>query len=130
MRKETTRKYLYFLNSLKAKIDNKEVNSMNKICRLYRVSNSWVNFLLKNGIIYKIAGFYHWNEKIPVSIKILDKYRDFKNEQYKKNTALKSNNQTKIVFDKKEIKKSVDKFKPIKTEQKLGVIRKFLRWLW
>jgi hypothetical protein len=128
--KETTRKYLYFLNSLKSKIDNKEVESMEEMGRIYKVSNCWASFLNKNGVIYKRNGLYYWNDKIPVSIKLVNKYRNYKYIENQKRVALKVKNQTKIVFDKKEIKKSVDKFTPIKTEQKVGIIRKFLRWLW
>ena len=140
--KNTTKKYLNFLNCLKEKIDNKEITEMRRTTKLYGVSYKWVYFLRKNKIIEKKYGLYYWNEKIPVSIKIINQYRAFvkkqkndynsTNKQLKVNFSdnFKSEKQKTIVFNKKEIKKSVDKFTPIKTEQKVGVIRKFLRWLW
>jgi len=140
--KNTTKKYLYFLNSLKEKMDNKEITEMKAIPSLYRVSYNWCYFLIKNKIIERKDGLYYWNEKIPVSIKIINQYRRLinkKNEDYHLiNKQLKVNfsdnfqskKQKTIVFDKKEIKENLDKFSPIKREQKIGIIRKFFRWLW
>ena len=132
---KTTQKYLNFLHSLKEKLNNENHSNLKLISFEYNVSTAWVSFLLSNNIVYKETHFYCWNEKIPVSGKLIQKYREYKYKDYKECKNLKLNNQTAIVFDKKEIKKSVDKFKPVKfthvkTEQKIGVIRKFLRWLW
>ena len=127
-RKNVTKKYLEFLNFLKNEINNKQINSLSEIMTEKKVSRNWGTFLRQNNIIFKSeSGFYYWNEKIPVSIKIVNK---FKHQKQILNKKLIQKNQTTIVFNEKEIKKSVDKFKPIKTEQKVGVIRKFLKWLW
>ena len=127
-RKNVTKKYLEFLNFLKNEINNKQINSLSEIMTEKKVSRNWGTFLRQNNIIFKSeSGFYYWNEKIPVSIKIVNK---FKHQKQILNKKLIQKNQTTIVFHEKEIKKSVDKFTPIKTEQKVGVIRKFLRWLW
>lgn len=128
--KNTTKKYLYFLNSLKERMDNKEITETQTLPSLYNISYNWLHFLIKNKIIEKKEGFYHWNEKIPVSIKIINQYRKSINKIYYKSKEKSVSKQTTIVFDKKKIKENLDKFSHIKTEQKVGVIRKFLKWLW
>jgi hypothetical protein len=144
--KETTQKYLNFLHSLKYKLDNENHYHIRNILDEHKVSTNWLSFLLKNNVIYKetsiYPNFYCWNKKIPVSVKLIQKFREFKYkqyEEYKKSKNFKLNNQTKIVFDKKEIKKTtlpnvektkIEKFTHVKTQKEIGVIRKFLRWLW
>jgi hypothetical protein len=130
--KEATKKYLEFLFYLKEKIENENVNSLQKELRTYGVTTRFSGFLLNKNIVIKRNGFYYWNEKIPVSINLVHQFRkDVRKDFIEK--------QTSISFDKKETKKptlpkvnkkKIEKFKPVKTQQKIGVIRKFLRWLW
>ena len=39
------------------------------------IANDWCQFLTKHKIIYKENGFLKWNERIPVSIKLVELYR-------------------------------------------------------
>ena len=195
-------KYLSFLHSLKNDLDYNNVVNLNDTIGHYKVNRTWCSFLTENNIIYKDGVFYKWNNKIPVSIKIVNKFRETRNKIYFKSKGKSVSKQTKISFSNETVKKTVSKkpvneskiiqnswlsveevkikyntsestvrriikdlknndksklkfenfkngtkkifidsnylnkhFKSIQiiseaTEQKVGVIRKFLRWLW
>jgi hypothetical protein len=120
-----TKKYLRMLKELQEELNNTNITSLTYHIRSKNVSLKWSTFLIKNKICYRDeSNFYRWNNKIPTSIKIVNKFRSFQKD------CKAIDRQSEIIFDEKEIKKAVDKFSPIKKEQKVGVIRNFFRWLW
>jgi hypothetical protein len=133
---KTKVKYLTFLEDLKYQLDNNNNTGLRIFLLKHKVTNSWSAFLNKNGIVYKNSfGYYEWNDKIPPSIKIVNKFMEYSTEY---------NSTYNIEMKQKHINKNrIDSKKVIKVEPKLirenhkntntqeiGLIRKFLKWIY
>ena len=82
--------------------------------------------LLQNNVMIQSNGVYHWNEKIPVSAKLINKFRADYNELIKQ---IKQNKQ--IQTNEKRLKsKNKVEFIDVIEKNEIGIIRKFLKWLW
>jgi hypothetical protein len=139
--KETEIKYINFLHKLKEDIETLNISSLSECTRNKKVSNIWVTFLKSKKIIYKDEfGYYQWNQKVPVSIKLVKSFREFmaiknanciKRRKYKE---LKLEPKKTIEIDFKKVIKAEPKIvrEIIKnTEAKqVGLIRKFLKWIY
>jgi hypothetical protein len=141
VRQNSVSRYYNLLNEVKEKIDKNNVKSLYDLLRKHKVSNDWNTFLKLYNIVYKNKnGFFEWNQSIPVSIKLVEKYRAYKSELNKKYSV--NNNQPKLQFDMPQTplppkpktrttKVRVQEPINIPTQQnEYGVIRKFLKWLW
>ena len=96
-----------------------------------------MTFLKENNIVFKQNVYYKWNEKIPVSHKLIERFRE-----YSKSINLMNRKQQSNLFDMKtlarpkqsNIRKTREqkiKFQlNEKPKSELGIIRKFLKWLW
>lgn len=153
---ETTKQWMVYLYDLKHQIDNSNVKNLAIIARKHQIDTKLGQFLKKSKVIYKNnSGYYSWNEKIPVSIRLINAYRK---EQYKKNTRknsikkhLNPNNQIQqelnLLIESQKTKKipvsKVNTKKVIKVppkmiredfkntdKQELGLIRRFLKWIY
>ena len=192
-RKETTKNWITLLNDLKQSLENKNYKYLTSIIRNNNASSYWGTFLKDNRIIYKNEqGYYKWNEKVPISIKLINAYRQYsstmnkkdkkitvdlfnnenivkekniewvtikdaikltgKSESTLRNSARKlkksesnyikleklSTGHEKILFNKEYLNNNFFKKQVPKVEVKyynekkndLGLIRKFLKWLW
>ena len=192
-RKETTKNWITLLNDLKQSLENKNYKFLTSIIRNNNASSYWGTFLKDNRIIYKNEqGYYKWNEKVPISIKLINAYRQYsstmnkkdkkitidlfnnenivkekniewvtikdaikltgKSESTLRNLARKlkklesnyikleklSTGHEKILFNKEYLNNNFFKKQVPKVEVKyynekkndLGLIRKFLKWLW
>lgn len=91
-RKGVTEKYLKFLNVLKNELNNNSIKEPHYMMVKYNVSTHWISFLQKNNIIYKDENYnYKWNDKIPISTKIVDEFRNnVKEKQIKYKEKLKT----------------------------------------
>jgi transposase len=75
--KKTTLKYLRFLEGLQCELDNTNTKTLNQLLFKYNVTTRWGTFLKQNKIIYKNSiGYYKWSDKIPASIKLINKFRN------------------------------------------------------
>jgi hypothetical protein len=149
VRQNSISKYYNLLNEVKEKIDKNSIKSLHDLLRKYNVSNDWNTFLKLYNIVYKNKnGFFEWNQSIPVSIKLVEKYRAYKSELNKKYSV--NNNQPKLQFDMNyieipaEIKakaraESKTRTTKVKVQQPIniptqqneyGLIRKFLKLIW
>ena len=129
-RPTSTVKYEKYLPIIKMEIDSQDLKSINAIFKGYGISNSWVTFLKKSNVIYKDSNdFYRWSEKIPVSKKLIEAFRNYKfetNQEYRlKIKPIETNLFTEI---KKDPVKRNRKQKP--EPQKLGLIRRFIKWIY
>jgi len=101
-RKKTTIIYLNFLKDLQNELTLYSHRKITKFAVKHCVSKSWTTFLIKNNIVYKDKyGDYKWNEKIPVSVKIVNQFRKQTSER---NAIIRLENnkttiQQKINFD-------------------------------
>jgi len=128
-KKETTKNWIILLNDLKDSLDNKNYKQLTSIIRDNNASSYWGTFLKENKIIYKNEfGYYKWNQKIPISIKIINGYRQYTSTINKKDKKIAID-----LFSNENIKQEAKKVEAKFYEEKkndLGVIRKFLKWLW
>jgi hypothetical protein len=131
--KDTSKKWLKFISHLKKELDTNNVNKLHPYTRKHNVSNSWVAFLKTNKIIYiDDYGYYQWNTKIPVSSKIIDAFRVYQaktNTKYIQRSNIQENKikrRLKLNTTKVSAKILVEN-----TESKqIGLIRKFLKWIY
>ena len=129
VKKTSTERYKKLLPELKEEFDNKNISSVFSLMRNKKISNTWGTFLKKNNIIYKNElGYWKWNDKIPVSSKLIQSFRDLKKEQNLIYRSIKEKKQPTL-FDKPKTRKVKIEFKD-KPKEQIGLIRKFLRWIY
>jgi hypothetical protein len=123
-------KYEKYLPIIKMEIDTQNLKCVNTLFKGYGISNSWITFLKKTNVIYKDSNdFYRWSEKIPVSKKLIEAFRNYKfkcNQEYRlKTDPIKLNLFTEIKKDpiKRIRKKKVE-------SEKTGLIRRFIKWIY
>jgi hypothetical protein len=151
-RKKVTIDYLNFLKDLQNELILYNHRNVTKFAEKHFVTKSWTTFLINKNIIYKDKyGDYRWNEKIPASIKIVSQFRK---ETSERNALRKlENNKTTVqqelnllIESQKTKKKLVTKVNPKKVikvppkmiredfkntdKQELGLIRRFLKWIY
>jgi hypothetical protein len=136
--KATTLKWFNALNEIKNELNNNNHATFQEFLSKHNISALWRTFLLSNNILYKENGFYKWNEKIPVSYKLIEKFRNFVHKE----NYIKYNKETPNLFNMPQsplpkppkIRKTrttkVDVQVKDKPKSELGVIRKFFKWLW
>jgi hypothetical protein len=90
-RKGITEKYLKFLNVLKSELNNNSIKEPHYMMVKHNVSTHWLSFLQKNNIIYRDENYnYKWNDKIPISTKVVEAFRNnVKEKQIKYKEKLK-----------------------------------------
>jgi hypothetical protein len=149
--KKTAINWIKNLEEVKDEITKNNNKYLTNLLREKKMSHIWHPFLKENNIIYLDGGFLKWNEKIPITYKLIEKFR--KHLYYYNNVKhppKKRQIQAKLNFDmpqtplppkpKTRTKSYQDKMKekvnnakqvnkPTK-QNKLGIIRRFLKWLW
>jgi hypothetical protein len=129
-KQSSTVKYEKYLPIIKMEINSGDLKSLNILFTKYKMSNTWITFLKRSNVIYKDSNdFYRWNEKIPVSKNLIESCRNYifkYNQQYRlKRKPIEANLFTEI---KKDPIKRNRKQKP--EPQKLGLIRRFIKWIY
>ena len=143
---ETTKQWMIYLQDVKYQLDNFKIEVITDFAKKHQIDTKLGQFLKQSNVIYKDDfGYYKWNEKIPVSIKIINAYRK---EQTKRNVGKKFRRIQNInkpaqqeldllIEATKQKKKPSIKIntKNLKTyrphqEKQVGLIRKFLRWIY
>jgi hypothetical protein len=134
--KVTNKNWVEFLNYAKENLNGFNKITLTKICSEYRVPNQWQTFLIKNNIVYKnYIGYWEWDNKIPVSNALIVKFRTYSSETNKQINLVAKNRKekqlepisAKPVILKGEIVK--EKYTKTKTKE-IGLIRKFLKWIY
>jgi len=129
-KQSSTVKYEKYLPIIKMEIDSQDLKSINTLFKGYGISNSWITFLKKTNVIYKDSNdFYRWSEKIPVSKKLIEAFRNYKfkcNQEYRlKTDPIELNLFTEIKKD------PIKRIKKQKVEsEKTGLIRRFIKWIY
>ena len=139
----TLKKWLNFLNEAKTILDGGSTVRISQLTYKHKITNSWQTFLTRNGIIEKNElDNWVWNQKIPVSSAMVNQFRKY---QYDINTYSKTEKTSKpaqqeldlLIEATKPKKKPAIKInaKNLKTyspyqEKQVGLIRKFLRWIY
>jgi len=74
--------WLESLNLIYKYLSENDITSLNVICPKISVGTRIMTFLkLKNIVCKNEFGFYKWNDKIPISIKIVDSYRKYQSKK-------------------------------------------------
>jgi hypothetical protein len=125
---KTTLKYLRFLEDLQLELDSGNYKNLVQFTEKYGVTNSWPPFLKRNGIIYQNAqGYYKWNNKIPASIKVINEFRKYNNKACNYTNGIAKVNPKKVI--KVAPKLIREDFKNT-NKQEIGLIRRFLKWIY
>lgn len=129
-KQSSTVKYEKYLPIIKMEINSQDLKSINALFKGYGMSNSWITFLKRTNVVYKDSNdFYRWSEKIPVSKKLIEAFRNYKfkcNQEYRlKRKPIEANLFTEIKKDpiKRIIKQKVE-------SEKMGLIRRFIKWIY
>jgi hypothetical protein len=132
-----TSEWILNLQEIKEILENNNLTKITTLIRSKLKANEWHGFLINNKIIVKENGFYRWNEKIPLSFKIVEKYRKLQHEKNKTKKLIANKKytmpQTPLPKPPKVTKTRTPKIEfQVNNEPKneLGVIRRFLKWLW
>ena len=136
--KATTLKWFNALNEIKNELNNNNHVTFQEFLSKHNISALWRTFLLNNNILYKENGFYKWNEKIPVSYKLIEKFRNFVHKEnyikYNKETPNLFNMPSSAKPPQPKIRKTrtpkVEVQVKDKPKSELGLIRSFFKWLW
>ena len=130
---ETTKKWIKVLSNLKKELDSTKRDTIRDLLMAQNVTHFWQTFLREhNVILVGEDGYWKWNEKIPVSVKLIEKFRERQKYQNMKNsksekTIKKFNNIKQPIKTIKETKVIIDRVNEV---EKIGLIRKFWRWLY
>ena len=130
---QTSNKWVSFLNELKNELENNSISALTSHIRKHKVSNSWATFLKTNNSVYMNAsGHFKWNNQIVISRNLIDAFREYQaevNEKYYADEYIKTTkvDPSKVIKVKpKMVRKN---FKNTETKQ-IGLIRKFLKWIY
>ena len=125
-RSQTTNKYFIFLTNLKKELNKNNKVSFSEFTIHHNVSNVWVTYLKNNNVIIKDKNKnYKWNRSIAIDDNLIQSFREY---------IRKLNYGTEKQKPKKQSKPKLDMTKsklyaPYQ-EKKVGLIRKFLKWIY
>lgn len=106
------------------------ITNPSEIAKKNKVSKVLINELINNRVVRKIDGFYIWNDKIPISNKLVNTMMRCVSDNLKKyNNPEKQKKEVKKVDVKKISKQNTLILGEVK-DLKIGLIRKFLRWIY
>ena len=101
--KETVLRWIDGLNKIKQELNDNNCTVISELIK-DNSNSQWHGFLIHNNIIYKNEfGFYKWNDKIPITYKLIEKFRDFV-KSIDSHTNLKVKQQPTL-FDKTKTRK-------------------------
>jgi hypothetical protein len=130
--------WLETFNLIYQYLNENDIRNLNVMNTKLSIGTRVSTFLKQNNILYKNEfGFYKWNDKIPVSVKIIDAYRKY---QFKKNSIYrdsqenvnqrnKSKQRIKVQFSDTPLEVVTENHRNTNT-QEIGLIRKFLKWIY
>tara|TARA_R110000868_G_C10602168_1_gene740598 strand:+ start:217 stop:636 length:420 start_codon:yes stop_codon:yes gene_type:complete len=132
---DTTKHWVASLNEIKNEMIKNEVQSINQIIYSKGISRGWSTFLLNENIIKRVDGIFYWNENIEVNQNLISNYRKYQRSCNKKSrNKIKEKKYISTLFDEpKTNKKPFEKVKEprqVIQRNEVGVIRKFVKWLW
>ena len=147
IRKNTVKKYFNALQALKVQFENGTLNSIRDFEKEFKISNRTYRTLIKLNIIIKIESgmefYYKWNDKIPVTMLLAQKVLSTNNEVnsiYRKGNATekvksKPNKQNvrggaRIGTGRPKTKSNPMQYQAPKKVSDVGLIRRFLRWIY
>lgn len=137
--KKTTSKWLACLNEIKRELNSNNIKILTPIFAKHNVNQLWKTFLKNHNVVYKENGYYKWNEEIPVCIELIEYFRIYTSDFNKNNKSKQQqpdlfNMPSSAIPPRPKVRKTrtpkVEVQLNNNTKNELGVIRKFLKWLW
>jgi hypothetical protein len=145
-KEKTTLHYFNSIINIKEEITNNDIKNIYSLIAKHKINRYWTTFLKSKNIIYYEGDFLKWNEKIPVTLKLITEFRKYNSilsKQQKQQRQQRQETQQEINFIERQEMKSIQTPPPPKTrkrkttvvfsdkpEPQVGLIRKFLRWLY
>lgn len=137
--KLSTKNWTIALQKIKNELNTNNHTSLFGLIQSNNINSLWGTFLLKSNIVYKQDNLYKWSENIDVTASLINRYRKFQAENSKKYS--KNKNQEPNLFNMPRTIQKPPKIRKTRTSKvevqfydkpksELGVIRKFLKWLW
>ena len=126
----TDKKYLKSLECIKEILSSSNNKSIYQLVDNQRINAYWSRFLVRHKVVYLENGFYRWNEKIPPSSKLVQKFREEFTLAYKKYKTPQEMKSIPLPPPPKTRKRKTTVVFSDKPEPQVGLIRKFLRWLY
>lgn len=120
----TDKKYLKSLLLIQDILSTTNNKSIYQLIDNQKINAYWSRFLVRHKIVYLEKGFYRWNEKIPASIKLVQKFRKEFTLAYKK---YKTPQEMKSIQIPPEIKRRRRTLLVVTPQPEVGLIRRFLR---
>lgn len=111
--KQATENWTKCLHELKTVLDTHDIDRITKLSREIGLPDQWQKFLSTNNVIKKVDRYYRWNERIPISSKLIAKFREY---QHIKNMG---KYQPKTIIKRTYVQ-----------HQELGLIRRFWKWIY
>lgn len=129
---QTEFKWIGFLQDCKANLDGKGDITIKELMTIHSVSNNWQSFLISEKAIFKNNNKkYEWNQSIDINKSMLTRFRKFTfliNRKYKVSQA-----QQELPFIATKTRKKKEnqlKLNYTHQEKQIGLIRKFLKWIY
>ena len=140
---ETSKKWMNYLQNLKKHLNYYDEKNLTVLTDTYKVCHRWPKFLKDSKIvIIDDFGCYRWNEEFQITMKIINDYRKYQALQNKKQRLKRINKSSQQQLDllietakpksKSKLKNDMTKSKlygPYQ-EKQVGLIRKFLKWIY
>ena len=124
----TDKKYLNSLQCMQDILNRNNIKSIYKLVDDQKINAYWSRFLVKHNIVYMENGFFRWNEKIPPSSKLVQKFREEFTIKYKRYKIPKQQIPVEIKRRKRNpVEVTVINDQP---RAELGLIRRFLKWIY
>ena len=130
---EANKKWIESLGKFRTYVSENNEGSRNMLCFYTNLSETWGRFLFEKNVIYGDEnGFYRWNEKIPITMSLITSYRNWNKEiriikKHKTPKEMKSIQKPPAPNRRRRTPSIVVEQTP---QSQVGLIRKFLRWLY
>ena len=131
MRSEITdKKYLKSLQCIQEILSSSNNKSIYQLVDDQKINAYWSRFLVRHKVVYLEKGFYRWNEKIPPSSKLVQKFREEFTLAYKKYKTPQEMKSIQIPPEIKRRRRTPSVVVEQTPQPQVGLIRRFLRWLY
>jgi hypothetical protein len=124
--KEASDNWIKQLMIIKEEINIGDKIHLYRLIRNKNISTDWGQFLINHKIVYKENGFLKWNERVPITIKLVEVFRKWVKNKKRNIKSILLPQPPK--FDQQEIKQQQEIILTKQT-QKYGLIRSFIYYV-
>ena len=145
-KQKTTLHYFDSIINIKEEITNNDIKKISPLIAKHKINRYWATFLKEKKITYYEGDFLKWNEKIPVTLKLITEFRKYNSilvKQQRQQRQQRQETQQELNFIERQEMKSIQIPPEIKRRRRtpsvvveqtpqpqVGLIRRFLRWLY